>query len=177
MRHAERLALLAWAVLAVGPAHAADDRDAPISVAADSADIDRNAGRSLYRGNVLITQGSIRITADEVELTMVGDELDHATILGKPATFEQTPPGASAPTRGMAQRMVYLARDGIVELHDDARVQQQGDEVAGQLIRYDTRQNRVLAASGATAGERVQMTITPRKPKPTTPPPPEPPAR
>ena len=48
--------------------------------------------------------------------------------------------------------------------------------MAGQLIRYDTRSNRVLAASGASAGERVQMTITPRKPKPPDPTT-EPPAR
>ena len=65
----------------------------------------------------------------------------------------------------MARNMVYEVKAATVELKGQARVEQRGDEVAGESIRYDLKDDRVLAASGEGGGERVQMTITPRRAK------------
>ena len=48
------------------------DRDQPIRVQADSAELDDKQGVAVYRGSVVITQGSLKITGDTVTLT-VGD--------------------------------------------------------------------------------------------------------
>lgn len=141
--------------------------DAPLNISADHGDIDRRAGTARYWGNVTITRGTTRITADEVVLALTEGELTKATITGTPATFAQSFGDGRAPTLGSARTLSFDADQDVIELRDGARVVQDGDEVSGDLIRYDSAQQRVLAAGGDQSG-RVQMTITPRKPKPAT---------
>jgi lipopolysaccharide export system protein LptA len=137
----------------------------PVDIQADFGEIDRVAGRGVYRGNVVIQQGGMRITAAEVRIILEDDELARVEIDGAPATFEHLPPGSTQPTRGMARSMVYEVKASTVELKGEARVEQRGDEVAGESIHYDLKDDRVLAASGQGSNERVQMTITPRRAK------------
>lgn len=178
MRRAEPIVLAFVALLALAPAAGAQTTAAqepqPVDIQADFGEIDRSAGRGVYRGNVVIRQGGMRITAAEVRILLENDELTRVEIDGVPATFEHLPPGSSQPTRGMARSMVYEVKAATVELKGEARVEQRGDEVAGESIRYDLKNDRVLAASGQGAGERVQMTITPRRAKPAAVPKPEP---
>lgn len=166
--------LLSVAAAAAPPAgEALAPSAAPLNISADHGDIDRRAGSARYWGNVTITRGSTRITADEVVLALTEGELTKATITGMPATFAQSFADGRAPTLGSARTLTFNADQDVIELRDRARVVQDGDEVSGDLIRYDAAQQRVLAAGGDRSG-RVQMTITPRKPRPpATPPPPE----
>lgn len=136
-----------------------------LNISADHGDIDRRAGVARYWGNVSITRGTTRITADEVVLALADGELTTATITGKPATFAQSFADGRAPTLGSARILSFSADQDVIELREGARVVQDGDEVTGELIRYDSAKQRVLAAGGEQSG-RVQMTITPRKPKP-----------
>lgn len=159
-------ALLGGAAVAGEQAPTAAQEPQPVDIQADFGELDRSAGRGVYRGNVVIQQGGMRITAAEVRIVLESDELTRVEIDGAPATFEHLPPGSTQPTRGMARSMVYEVKAATVELKGEARVEQRGDEVAGESIRYDLKDDRVLAASGQGAGERVQMTITPRRAKP-----------
>jgi len=158
-------------VLAAAPA-AEPPSAAPLEISAEHGDIDRKAGVARYWGHVTLTRGTTRITADEVVLALADGELTKATITGKPATFAQSFGDGRAPTLGSAKTLSFSADQDVIELREDARVVQDGDEVTGDLIRYDAAKQRVLAAGGEQSG-RVQMTITPRKPKPkpTVPPP------
>lgn len=176
MRCAERRATLALALLLVGAASAGAPGDMgaqPVDIRADFGELDRAAGRGTYRGNVVIQQGGMRITAAEVRLYMVADELERIEIDGKPASFEHHPTGSAQPTRGMARNMVYRVKESTVDLQGEARIEQRGDEVAGETIRYDLKRDRVLAASGPGDNARVQMTITPRRGKPAAAPDPD----
>ena len=166
MSCAERLlcSIALAALLGVAPAViAAPAEPQPVDIQADFGELDRSAGRGTYRGNVVIKQGGMRITADEIRIFLVADELSRVEVDGKPAAFEHQAEGASQPTRGMAQSMVYLVKESTLDLKGDARVEQRGDEVAGESIRYDLKSDRVLAASGQGRSDRVQMTITPRR--------------
>ena len=61
--------LLLAVVLCLGPGAAwalSSDKDQPVLVEADSADIDDAKNMSVYSGNVEIQQGSLRILADKV---------------------------------------------------------------------------------------------------------------
>jgi lipopolysaccharide export system protein LptA len=185
MRCAERAA---WAAVLVGvlelaaagaaapstaPVAAGAPSAAPLEISAEHGDIDRRAGTARYWGKVTITRGSTRITADEVVLALVEGELSTATVTGKPATFAQSFGADRAPTLGSARTISFSADQDVIELREGARVVQDGDEVSGDLIRYDAAKQRVLAAGGDQSG-RVQMTITPRKPKADPAKPPEP---
>ncbi len=166
-------ALLLGATAAAGPAgEVPPPSAAPLNISADHGDIDRRAGSARYWGHVSITRGTTTITADEVVLALTEGELTKATITGAPATFAQSFADGRAPTLGSARTLTFSADQDVIELRDGARVVQDGDEVSGELIRYDAAQQRVLAAGGDQSG-RVQMTITPRKPKPPSAPPPE----
>ena len=44
------------------------DKDKPIELEADSANLDDKKGISIYRGNVILTQGSTKLNASELTL-------------------------------------------------------------------------------------------------------------
>lgn len=173
MRRAEWL-LIVMLLAATAPASGASG--ARLDVAADHGDVDLKAGRARYWGNVVITHDNTRIEAEEVLLQMADGELTTATIRGTPARFVQAATTEVGATEGSARVMTFHTADGMVELREGARIRQDGDEVAGELIRYDVRNERVVAAGGDGQNQgRVQMTITPRKakePPPTPAPPP-----
>ncbi|HBB78519.1 MAG TPA: lipopolysaccharide transport periplasmic protein LptA, partial [Pseudomonas sp.] len=46
-----------------------EDRNQPIRIQADTAELDDNQGVAVYRGDVVITQGTMIITGDTVTIT------------------------------------------------------------------------------------------------------------
>ena len=61
--------LLALSVIPSTAVHALEsDRDQPALIEADEVELDFGSGQRIYRGNVSIKQGTIRIIADELEL-------------------------------------------------------------------------------------------------------------
>jgi lipopolysaccharide export system protein LptA len=81
------------------------DKNQPINIQSDHGDFlsntSTNNGTGTYTGNVVITQGSIRITADKAVLHMSNGEIQTADITGTPATFQQQPDSGplASPTR------------------------------------------------------------------------------
>ena len=69
-----------------------EDRNQPIRVQADTAELDDRQGVAVYRGDVVITQGSMKITGDTVTITQNGSgDVEVFTSIGKPAYYEQKP--------------------------------------------------------------------------------------
>src|SRR5690554_3409506 len=72
------------------------DSSQPIRIQADSATLDDRKNVAIYTGNVIITQGSMRLTGARVTLTLDNaGEVQKLVSNGSPATFRQTPPVAS----------------------------------------------------------------------------------
>jgi lipopolysaccharide transport protein LptA len=162
MRRAEPLlALVAGCALAA----AAGEAPVAMNVNSDHGEFDLAAGRAHHWGNVSFTRGNARIEADDVVLELADGKLERATISGGPARFTQAAAVDAPAAEGSARRMTYDAGVDQIELEGEARVVQGGDEVTGDLIRYDARRQRVLAASGSEGSGRVQMTITPKRSK------------
>ena len=61
------------------------DKDQPIEIEADTADLDNKKGVTIYRGNVVLIQGSVRMTGDIMTVYFKDDELDILIMEGKPA--------------------------------------------------------------------------------------------
>lgn len=159
-------ALLALAPLALvlGPAplsaQETNPRDLPIHLQADHVTLDDRAGVSTYRGNVVLTQGELRVEADEVRVETAGREVVRMLATGAPAHFQDTPVGQ--PTiYADATSVEYRARDGLVILVGDARLRQGEDRVAGHRIEYD-HEGAVVRASGR-GEERVRAVLHPRE--------------
>jgi lipopolysaccharide export system protein LptA len=173
------LLLFALAILGIGEAWAlATDKDQPIEIEADYAELRKTERQTIYSGNVIVTQGSIRMWGDKLTVFYdENDELKDAILDGKPAHFKQRPDGRDEDFEGEALRMEYHAQDERLHLINDAKLTQGKMKFSGPLIVYDTK-NSVLTGQGRAkttadgkaegekpAGGRVRMIIPPKQNK------------
>ncbi len=180
-RPARLAATLVAALLAPAAALAlSSDREQPIQIEADSAEADDAKRITIYKGDVIITQGTLRITGDHVTIyyDANGDFTEMIT-LGNPARFHQLPdgkPDADANyQRARASRMEYYKQSDTIVLLGNAVYGQGGDQVAADRIDYDSKNSRMKArtmtaekAKGgaekpASSSGRVRITIQPKK--------------
>ncbi len=149
------------------------DRDQPINLEADSADIDDLKGISIYTGNVILTQGSMIIKSHKLTLyTDKNNHLEKAVAVGtkkKLATFKQRPEGKDKDFRARAVTMIYFLNQDKIHLIKQAYVWQAGDTFSGDKIIYDTKKETVVASSiknkngkPVSNAARVRVTIQPK---------------
>lgn len=140
------------------------DPDQPINIQADKAMIDDPNGVAIYTGNVIVTQGSIRINAEKLTLNYTQkQDLEKAVAEGDPARFKQTPDGEKPDIHAKAKRMEYYAGQDMLQLTKEAVIWQGGDSFTGERITYDTRKGIIRAEKGKNQKDRVSVTIQPRK--------------
>ena len=92
------------------------DTDQPIHIESDQQSLICKATWLPLPGNVIVTQGTIKINADKVVVTRPGGEQGKEVIdgYGKPATFYQMQDNGK-PVEGHASQMHYeLAKDFVV---------------------------------------------------------------
>ena len=139
------------------------DRDQPIHIEADYVHIDKKAGISEYRGNVHLIQGSMEITGELVTVHQPKGQLSTILVKGNPATFRQQPDGQQAVVHSQAKEMEYQAKEERILLFQDAKVQQGGQQFAGNRIVYNTKTSTVIAQGDEQQHERVRAVIVPKK--------------
>ena len=177
MTRAGRWSLLA-AALAVAAAARAEkaDQAKPTQIEANKMSADDARRLSIFDGNVVLTRGTMRLTADRVVVRQDAEGFQYATATGKPARFRQRqdpkPPETEGPwMEGEALRMEMDDRSGKIELYDNAHVKRGGDEVAGNYILLDQRSDYFSVSNGkegrdAAPSGRVKAVIQPSKPRP-----------
>ena len=172
MRFVKTFPLLLSLGAALGSASAwalPSDREQPIRVQADSAELDDKQGVAVYRGGVVITQGTLKITGDTVTITQNGNgDIDVFTSVGKPAYYEQQPAENKPLVKAYGLTIQYFAANERIVLIDQAKVVQEGNTFEGEKIVYDT-QRQIVNAGRATGSKvttpraRIDMVIQPRK--------------
>ncbi|MGQ7815532.1 lipopolysaccharide transport periplasmic protein LptA [Metapseudomonas furukawaii] len=172
MRFVNTLPLLLSLGTALGSAAAwalPSDREQPIRVQADSAELDDKQGVAVYRGNVVITQGTLKITGDTVTITQdANGDIEVFTSVGKPAYYEQKPAVDKQIVKAYGLTIQYFAANERIILLDQAKVVQEGNTFEGEKIVYDT-QRQIVNAGRATGGNvttprpRIDMVIQPKK--------------
>ncbi len=177
-RFTNRLATVALGLLLCGAAFAlSTDSEQPINIEADRAEADDAKRVTVYRGDVVIIQGTLKITGDVV--TIYYNETNELTKLvseGTPARFRQLPDGQPDLPKNyqtaQAKRMEYYEGKNLIVLLGDAVYGQGGDRVAADRIVYDSKRSRMKAESrAAKTGDsaekpgRVRIKIEPKKAK------------
>ena len=163
MRRAGCRLVAAVLLASVAPAHAlSTDSDQPISILADQAEHDDATRITIYRGNVVIDQGSLHITGDTVTINFdARDEVTKITAVGAPAHFRQLPDGDTNHRKAWAQQMEYFPEQDLIMLFGDALYEKDGSRVQADRLVYDSRNSRFKAlteTAGAPAGEAGQTT-------------------
>ena len=136
------------------------DRTKPVRISAQKALINEKTGISTYTGNVVVIQGTLKITAHVLTVYQKNRRLHRIVASGSPATFRQRPDNKPADIKGRARNMEYLAHKNIVILKNRASLKQGGNTFRSNHIIYDLGTDQVKAAPGSGKG-RVNITIQP----------------
>ena len=171
MRFVNTLPLILSLGAALGSAAAwalPSDRDQPIRIQADSAELDDRQGVAVYRGDVIITQGTLKITGDTVTITQTASgDIDVFTSVGNLAYYEQKPAVDKDIVKAYGKTIQYFASNERIVLIDQAKVIQEGNTFEGEKIVYDTRRQivnagRATGSNVSTPRPRIDMVIQPK---------------
>jgi lipopolysaccharide export system protein LptA len=185
VKPARRLVALAALALAAAAHAEKADLNMPTQIEANRMSADDARRLTIFEGSVIVTRGTMRLTADRVVVRQDNEGFQFATATGKPAHFRQRQDPKPPETQGTwmegeALRMEFDDKNGKIELYDAARVKRGGDEVAGNYILLDQRSDYFSVSTGKDGKEgkegkeaappgRVKAVIQP-KPRPPEPP-------
>ena len=152
------------------------DSQQPIEIEADFAELDDQEGRTIYVGNVIVTQGSIKMTGDKLKVLFNEDrDLEHVHMEGRPAYFKQTPDGGKEDVEGEGLIIEYHAKKSLLHLIQKAKLTQGNRLFTGDRINYDSAKS-VITGRGTPKTQQQSDTPPKRKrvkviipPKKTTP--------
>ena len=122
----------------------------------------------VFSGKVRIAMKSGSINSDSARIQFQNNVIASARVEGKPARFEQSRPGNSAPARGRAAIINYDVTTGVVTLTNEAWLSDGRNDISGNELLYSLKNQKVQAQSRPGTEERVRITIRPAA----TPPPP-----
>ncbi|MEE4362014.1 MAG: lipopolysaccharide transport periplasmic protein LptA [Pseudomonadales bacterium] len=166
MKYCIKFAALALLLAASAAKGLPDDREKPIEIEADRAELDDATGRAVYSGSVRLDQGSLQVTANTLTIQTDGTRVTRITAEGEqdgePARYHQIPRVGDPVVRASAETIVYDTTAETIELSGDARLEQAADRFEGDLISYDLRSRKVAAATGRS-GAPVRMVIEPER--------------
>jgi lipopolysaccharide export system protein LptA len=136
------------------------DQTKPVTLEADQASFNERTGVTSYRGNVIITQGTIRIEADQLTVNLDDNRgIKDAIAQGSPARFQQQLDASKGLAKGQGQNVTYNAQTGIVTLKGNAFLSQNGATFRGDTLRYSMNQGDIEATGNSK--QRVQLVIPP----------------
>lgn len=167
---------LAAALAAISPAQAEKaDRSKPMVIEADkpgSVDVQRQI--IVFNGNVVISQGTMVIRADRVEVRETPDGYRTANAIGaagRPASYRQKRDTGDESVEGFADRIEFDARADVLRFSGNASVRRlrgalAADEITGGAIVWDNNAEVFSVQGGAPSAAnpagRVRAVLSPR---------------
>ncbi|MFS2221316.1 lipopolysaccharide ABC transporter substrate-binding protein LptA [Pantoea sp. B65] len=159
--HSLKLLLIGALFAASLPAFAlTGDSDKPVNIDSENQALDMQGNVATFTGKVIVTQGTIKITADKVVVTRPGGDSSKTIVdaWGEPATFYQMQDNGK-PVQGHAQKMHYELAKDLVELTGNAYLEQLDSNVKGDRITYLVKEQKMQAYGNS--GKRVTTVLVP----------------
>lgn len=172
LRGLGRAAVGGLAALALAaPAHAEKaDRNKPIHLEADRVTVDDAKQIATFTGNVVLTQGTMILRGDRMEVRQDKDGFKHGVALGNLAYFRQKREGFDEYIEAWAERIEYDSRAEKLQMFNRALLKRDQDEVRGNYVSYDVATEFFQVTGGtktaaAKPGEGRVRAIMQPKPK------------
>ena len=162
---------------AMGPAVAERaDRNKPMNIEADSLRYDDVHQVSVFRGNVVVSKGSIQIRGAQIEVRQDPEGYQHGLVTGSPQTrafFRQKRDGVDEYMEGEAESLEYDGKADTIKFVKQAELRRlRGgsvvDEISGAVIVYENMTERLSVdgnvgapAAGAMTG-RIKAMLMPK---------------
>lgn len=138
-----------------------DDFRLPIKVDADTQFVDGKNKLSTLKGNVIITQGSLVIKADEVEVDASAGEGNQIFIArGNPASYSQTLDDDQQ-VQAQANELRYEVNLRTISLSGNAELVRDTSSVSGNSIVYDMINEQLIAQGNKSENGRVTTVFQP----------------
>lgn len=178
LRDAMAVMAAAFLFLPVGAAAEKADRSKPIKIEASSNVLDQSTNVLVLEGEVVLEQGTMRITAERMRLKRDAQENIFAELFAKAGgqiTFREKREGFSDYMEGVADRAEFDDKANTLKLFSRARLKNGTDELTGEYIYYNSLTEVIQAfgrvpdgktdpkATIPTGSNRVRITIQPRQ--------------
>ena len=170
--------LLATVLLGMGAGAHAQDQNAPAEdpstmILSDTLHYDDIKRQSVFTGNVVLTRGLMKLTADELEVTEDDAGNQHGTARankGKVVTIRQERPATYEVIEGKGLRAEYDSNKSQFDLIGQAVIiryvcGKPFDTIRGERVRYNEKTGVYQAQGGANSsapGGRVRSIVEPR---------------
>lgn len=136
------------------------DTDQPINIDSGSQSLDMTNNVVTFTDNVLITQGSIKVTASKVVITRQEGKKETIDATGGPVTFHQTLDDGK-PVDGKGNSVNYDLNSEFLTLIGNAELKQLGSFIKAERITYDVKKQQLKATSGGKT--RVKTVLIPNE--------------
>lgn len=172
------IAIVAAALLSTAAQAEKADRTKPIHLEADRVTVDDAKQIANFSGNVMLTQGTMVIRGDRMEVRQDKDGFRHGVMWGNLAYFRQKRDGFDEYIEGWAERVEYDGRADKVQMYNRAMLKRGQDEVRGNYISYDSGSEffqvdgGTKSASAKPGDNRVRVIMQPKPKDPAAPSPP-----
>jgi lipopolysaccharide transport protein LptA len=125
--------------------------------------LDFENGEWTISGNVRITAEGGHLRSDKATVQFRDNLISQATITGAPAEFEQLRKDGTT-SRGRANTINYETASGTVSFRDNAWLSDGCNEITGQQLVYNIKQQSVQGQTRAaqTEGGRIRIVIQPK---------------
>jgi lipopolysaccharide export system protein LptA len=172
---------IAMAMLPIVASAEKADRNKPIEMTAASGTSDLANNVQTLEGAVVLTQGTMRMTAERMRVKRDAQDRIFAELFGTPTaqiTFREKREGFDDFMEGSADRAEFDDRTNTIKLFGRARLKNGGDELAGEYIYYNSVSEVVQALgripesgdakrptepSSTASTPRVRIVIQPRQ--------------
>ncbi|CAG1021343.1 partial Lipopolysaccharide export system protein LptA, partial [Patescibacteria group bacterium] len=110
------------------------DKDQPITIDSNTATYDDATETSIYTGNVISVQGSLRVESDKLVVYFKDGDADKLIFTGNKARFKQTPKEGDQDITGEAMTGEYYPKKNLLVLIENATVWQGTGTYSSELI-------------------------------------------
>ena len=120
------------------------DKGKPVFLESDSAKWDEGTQRSTYRGNVVVTQGTILLTGDLLVVTSKNNAINRMEMSGNKATYKQKTDSGKI-VNGEAKIIQYYLENSKIIFLNQAILIQSNNIVKSNKIIYKTDNENIIA--------------------------------
>lgn len=142
------------------------DKNEPAVISADDVEFDFSTGVRIYRGNVKLDQGTMKLRADKLIVEYKDDVLQKATAFGQPAVFQQRPDDKPNDVIGKGMKLELDEVNNMVILIDNASLNDGEKNAAGAMITYDMANDKMKIVGAGPSGAVLKQAAKPDKSAP-----------
>lgn len=136
------------------------DAQQQIKIRANSVEASEKTGVSNYRGNVLMTRGTLKLEADRVEVTIRDGQTELVRAWGKPVRIQmRSDKGENL--RARATRIEYRGNEQRIDLYGKVELTRDDDIFTGAVVHYALN-DETFVAEGDNEGQ-VSAVLQPAK--------------